>query len=244
MNVWLFAALALMGFAGVLVLLQWDSEKHRRWLVYGVMAVMPFLAGAMYTRMYPTGQEDTRSQAMQPAQADPHAGMHAEGAHDMGAVLETLQARLQDKPDDAETWFILGQTHLAMGRVDEADKALAEAVRLKPKDARLIAHHAEILAIREGAIDGRALEMVSAALDIDYSEAKALELAGLAAFQRGEWAQTLHFWRRLLKVLPPESAFYQDIAQGIQIVEERAVLASGLGDRARLIPKEKHRNPH
>jgi cytochrome c-type biogenesis protein CcmH len=81
------------------------------------------------------------------------------------------------------------------------------------------------------------------ALDIDPDEEKALELSGLAAFQRAEWAQSLYFWRRLLKKLPRESEFYEGIAQAVKLAEQKAAEESGLGDRARLAAPERRRGP-
>jgi len=73
------------------------------------------------------------------------------------------------------------------------------------------------------------------ALDIDYEEEKALELAGLDAFQQEKWAESLHFWRRLLKKLPKETDQYDAISQAVKLAESKVGVASGLGERAKLL---------
>ena len=82
------------------------------------------------------------------------------------------------------------------------------------------------------------------ALDLDYEDEKALELAGLAAYQQQKWAESLHFWRRLMKKLPKNSEFYEEIERAVKIAEGKVVEASGLGERAKLAPPEKQQTPH
>jgi cytochrome c-type biogenesis protein CcmH len=88
------------------------------------------------------------------------------------------------------------------------------------------------------------MELVAQALELDYEDEKALELAGLAAYQQQKWAESLHFWRRLMKKLPKNSEFYEEIARAVKIAEGKAMEASGLGERARLAPPEKSQTPH
>ena len=89
----------------------------------------------------------------------------------------------------------------------------------------------------------QALTQAHAAYDTD-AMVKALELAGLAADQQKKWAESLHFWRRLMKKLPKNSEFYEEIARAVKIAEGKAMEASGLGERARLAPPEKAQTPH
>ena len=72
-----------------------------------------------------------------------------------------------------------------------------------------------------------------------YSLPLSLELAGLAAYQREEWAQAAYYWRHLLKRLPPDSEFYQDIEKALKDARGRAEHSSGLGERAQLEPPAK-----
>jgi cytochrome c-type biogenesis protein CcmH len=137
-----------------------------------------------------------------------------------------------------------GRAYIALQRLDEAELALAKAARLAPKEARMLSQQAEAIALKAGRLDGRPMELVAQALELDYEDEKALELAGLAAYQQQKWAESLHFWRRLMKKLPKNSEFYEEIARAVKIAEGKAMEASGLGERARLAPPEKSQTPH
>jgi cytochrome c-type biogenesis protein CcmH len=159
-------------------------------------------------------------------------------------MVKALEGKLKAKPDDAEGWYALGRAYIALQRLDEAELALAKAARLAPKEARMLSQQAEAIALKAGRLDGRPMELVAQALELDYEDEKALELAGLAAYQQQKWAESLHFWRRLMKKLPKNSEFYEEIARAVKIAEGKAMEASGLGERARLAPPEKSQTPH
>ena len=171
--------------------------------------------------------------------------LQARGQHDVDSMLAALEAKLKANPDDTETLYVLGRSYLALQRHSEAETALAKAARLAPKEARMLSQYAEVLAMnKQGNLQGEARPLIEQALELDPEDDKALELAGLAAFQREEWAQAVHFWRRLLKRLPTDSEFHQDMSKAIQEAEEKSAQASGLGERAKLQPAAKKLTPH
>lgn len=154
-------------------------------------------------------------------------------SHDAEAMLTALEARLKKQPDDAEGWYVLGRAYQAQQRIAEAEAALAKAVAQSPTTARYLSHHAEAMALADqGDLQKRARAQVEAALELDPQEEKALELAGLAAYQRQEWAQAAFYWRHLLKRLPPGSEFYQDIETALKQARGKAEHAAGLGEAA------------
>jgi cytochrome c-type biogenesis protein CcmH len=171
--------------------------------------------------------------------------LQARGQHDVDSMMAALEAKLKTNPDDTETLYVLGRSYLALRRHAEAETTLAKAARLAPKEARMLSQYAEVLAMNHnGNLQGEAAPLIEQALELDPEDEKALELAGLAAFQREEWAQAVHFWRRLLKRLPSDSEFHQDMSQAIAEAEDKSARASGLDERAKLQPPEKKQTPH
>lgn len=180
-----------------------------------------------------------------PAILDAKPMEEARGKHDVDAMLGALEGKLAKQPEDAEGWYVLGRSYLAMQRIKDGEDALNKAVKLAPKEARYLAQYAEALAMANGGdLQGKARELVDQALEINPQEEKALELAGLSAYQRKEYAQAIHFWRRLLKRLAPDSEYHQDIKKAVDGAEAMAAKSSGLGDRAKLQPPPEKKNPH
>ena len=201
-------------------------------MTLALLGVMPALTAGLY--LYLGAPTILQEQALTQAHA----------AYDTDAMVKALEGKLKAKPDDAEGWYALGRAYIALQRLDEAELALAKAAQLAPKEARMLSQQAEAIALKAGRLDGRPMELVAQALELDYEDEKALELAGLAAYQQQKWAESLHFWRRLMKKLPKNSEFYEEIARAVKIAEGKAMEASGLGERARLAPPEKSQTPH
>lgn len=171
--------------------------------------------------------------------------LQARGQHDVDNMMAALEAKLKANPDDAEVLYVLGRSYLALQRHADAETTLAKAAALAPQEARMLSQYAEVLAMNNhGNLQGEAWPLIEQALELDHEDEKALELAGLAAYQREEWAQAVHFWRRLLKRLPADSEFHQDMNKAIQEAEEKSAQASGLGERAKLQPAAKKQTPH
>jgi cytochrome c-type biogenesis protein CcmI len=61
---------------------------------------------------------------------------------DMQAAIAKLAAKLQQHPEDAEGWALLGRTYKAMQQYAQARDAFRHAVEAAPEDARLAAEYA------------------------------------------------------------------------------------------------------
>ena len=141
------------------------------------------------------------------------------------ANVATLAKRLKDNPSDAQGWTMLARSYNAMERYGEATGAYAKATELQPKDADLWAEYAFASAMASGQrLEGKPLELVNQALKVDPENAKALQLAGSAAFQAKDYKKAVDYWQRVLKQVPPDSEVAQTITERIN---EAKSLAGG-----------------
>ncbi len=204
----------------------------RRWLLIGLLALIPLASVGFY---YQFAARDTlTTQQLQSAHSK----------HDVESMLKGLESKAKQNPDDAEVWFTLGNAYVTLARYPDAEKAHARASQISPKEARFISHHAEALGLLANSLDGEPAKLLAEALEIDPNDDKALELAGLAAYKRNDFAQAVHYWKRLLKRLPKESEFHQEIAGILKDAQMKAEAASGLGEKGRLESPEKAKRPH
>lgn len=159
------------------------------------------------------------------AVAGPDAAAHAVSPEQMEALVERLSARMQQTPDDAEGWMLLGRSLGVLGKYDRAAEAYARASKLSPKDAGLLADYADALGMARGRkLEGEPFAIVKRALEIDPAHVKALALAGTAEFERRNYGAAIGYWERVLKVMPPESEFARAVAGSI---EEARTLGGG-----------------
>jgi cytochrome c-type biogenesis protein CcmH len=132
------------------------------------------------------------------------------------ANVAKLAQRLESNPNDPQGWTMLARSYSSMEKYGEAAKAYAKATELNPKDADLLAEYAFATAMSEGkSLEGKPLEIINRALKIDPNNAKALQLAGSAAFQAKDYKKAIDYWNRVLKQVPPNSEVSATIEERI-----------------------------
>jgi cytochrome c-type biogenesis protein CcmH len=125
---------------------------------------------------------------------------HGTTSEQMDAMVDRLAQRLKTDSGDANGWTMLARSYVAIGRHRDAVSAFEHAVALRPDDAALWADYADALAMdSDRKLEGRPLELVDRALALDPNQAKALALAGTAAFDRGDYRRAAELWDRLAR---------------------------------------------
>ncbi len=160
------------------------------------------------------------------------ANQHGLSAQQFEALVSRLAARLKDNPEDAEGWMMLGRSYAVLGRFGESSEAYAKAAARMPRDAQLLADHADALAMAQGrTLQGEPEKILLRALTIDPDNVKALLLAGTAAFSRNDPRAAIRHWERALGLLPAGSDMVQRLR--VSIAEARS-LAGSPGGKTRV----------
>ena len=150
---------------------------------------------------------------------------HGQTPQQIVAMIEQLAQRLEQNPNDARGWAMLGRSYLFLEQFPQARQAFANAVQLSGDDPQLLADYADALAMaREGqSLEGEPMELIKRALELDPANQKALWLAGTAAYERGEDENALEYWETLRDNVPPGS----EAAQAMEgnIAELRGLLS-------------------
>jgi cytochrome c-type biogenesis protein CcmH len=148
------------------------------------------------------------------AAGDAAAMAGAQGKHDIMKLIQQVEEKTKTDPNDGEAWTILAKTYAAVGHWPEALHAYEKAFKLRPEVPAVMTGYAEALAITNNrVIKGKPLDLVMQALEKDPEDIKGLELAGIAAFQEKGFAKAAYYFKRLHKLLPPESPYAQDILE-------------------------------
>jgi cytochrome c-type biogenesis protein CcmH len=122
------------------------------------------------------------------------------------ANVAKLAKKLESNPNDAEGWVMLARSYSSMEKFGEAAGAYAKATELNPRNADLWAEYAFATAMASGrSLEGKPTELINHALQVDPENAKALQLAGTAAFEAKNYKKAIDYWQRVLKKVPPDS---------------------------------------
>jgi len=132
--------------------------------------------------------------------------------HDFMKLIQKVEEKTRANPDDGEAWAMLAKSYAAVERWPEAIQAYEKAIKLLPQNASVLSGYAEALAITGNRVlAGRPMELVQKALAINPDDMKGLELSGINAYQEKNFAQANYFFKKLYKLMPPESPYAQDI---------------------------------
>ena len=176
--------------------------------------VLYFVLGnprALTTRATPTAMPPV---SVQPGQMTPQ---------NIEANVAALARRLEQDPNDAQGWIMLGRSYTAMNRFADAASAYERATGLKANDAELWADYAEALALANGQrMAGRPVEAANRALQLEPKNEKALTLAGAAAFEAADYEKAIGYWQKLLPLLPPNSEMAKAVSAQLARARELA----------------------
>jgi len=195
------------------------TNRRSRWLGASLAGVMPAVAFGVYFLIGNPGA------IISPAMAQ--AEMTADASQTMDDLLKKVQDRVAENPDDVSEHILLGKTYALLGRWTDAERAYAMAYELAPDNATVLANYAEAIAkASQRQLKGRPADLLNKALEINPDETKALELAGVRAYQNQEFALAAYYWKRLTKLLPADDPYAQDIASYMKDARRQAMAAS------------------
>jgi cytochrome c-type biogenesis protein CcmH len=184
-----------------------------QWTAVALTLLLPLCAAGLYWQF---GTPEGLTQA-----AANHSGAGKVSQQDVEAMVSKLAARLEQTPDDAKGWAMLGRSYLYMRRPDQAVAANERAVSLEKNDADLLADYADALALaQDKRIEGKPLQLLERALKIDPTQWKALAMAGSEAFNRKDYKTAVAYWERLEQRTEPGSDFAREVASNIQEARE------------------------
>jgi len=176
-------------------------------LALGIALVLPVGAGALYL-----------------AVGTPQALNGVPKAFDIHQALTDLRAKLKQQPDDVRGWAVLAQATMALKQPAEARDAWDHVLELAPDTVAAMQGWAEadMAARPDHLLEGRALDLVHRALELQPDSQQALWLTGIGQYQHAQYAEAAATWRRLEPLLQPGSAVAQSVAAQIADAEARA----------------------
>ena len=124
----------------------------------------------------------------------------------MDKMLADLAARAEANPGDTRAWTMLARSYRLLGRLADSARAFERIGADVEKSPALLVEYADVLgALADGNLEGRPLQMVKRALEIDPKHVPALSLYATAALRRQDTALAVSTWERALALAPPDS---------------------------------------
>lgn len=189
---------------------------------YGVAVLVPVGAVIFYLSVgNPKGIDATNAPATRAAVSTEQPGTMS--PQQTAANIEKLAERLKTNPNDVQGWQMLARSYMMQERFSDAATAYEHLTTINAQDADAWADYAEAFALANSQnLAGKPTEAINRALQIDPNHHKALDLAGSAAYQAGDYKKAMEYWEKLLKLLPAGSEQLRTITAQISKAKEMA----------------------
>lgn len=140
-----------------------------------------------------------------------------------------LERQLQRNPRDARARVLLARMDVEAGAHAAAAAGFERAIADSPKvarDAGVWVELAEAKALQQGGrLAGEPAKLVDHALALQATHPQALDLAGSAAYEAGDYKAAAGHWKQLLAALEPADARREPLTAAIQRAEQRSRFA-------------------
>jgi cytochrome c-type biogenesis protein CcmH len=212
-----------------LLALEAASEKpqseRRTSQLFALFALVPILAVPLYVQL---GQPEYADQNFATRMdANPEAG-----EKEVATLIERVEQRLKEKPDDTAGWAVIAPVYFRMARIDDSLNAYAKAIQFHKgtpaQKSRLMADRAEIMvASADGKVNAEAAAGLNEALGLDKDNQKALFYLAIHLEQSGKMDEARANWQALI------ARFKGANPPWLQVAEQRL---AGLGGTPEIGP--------
>lgn len=188
--VFLASVTAMIAIAAAFVLLPlWQGARRT---AIAVAVLLPLSALLLYARI-------GTPLALVPA--------HRVAEPTLEQEIDALAMDMRTHPDNLDGWMLLGRSRKEQQRYAEAMEAYSQALKLAPDEPELLVEVAETTTLNEPShqIGDNALKLLQQAKSLEPRNRRALWLLGIAAYQRGKFADAAATWEPLLALAPEET---------------------------------------
>lgn len=137
-------------------------------------------------------------------------------------IIDKLKAKLDESPQSAKGWYLLGKLYLNQQDVKNATIALAKAHQLQPDDEQYAVYYASRLwENNQRVFDGHIRAIFKKILSNNPNQPDALAMLAMDAYTSQQYHRAIGYWRKLLSLAPDNSEEARAIRQAIARAEEK-----------------------
>jgi len=195
----------------------------------GIVAVVTLAGTGLYLKI---GRPDVPGTSALKGAAGPASMATTGGDHpngEVGAMIAQLEAQMQQRPDNAEGWRMLGWSYMQTGRNAEAATAYGKAAALDPNNAEYLSAQGEATVLAsDGSVTPAAEAAFKRAVAADPGDPRARYYLAVGKDQRGDQEGAMNDWVALLKSAPPDAPWAAEVRSFVEkVAADRKIDLSG-----------------
>lgn len=121
-------------------------------------------------------------------------------------LVGKLKAKLNEHPESAKGWYLLGRLYDAQGQWQQAAAAYGKAHQLVPEDTPYAVYYAQGLwRLNQQQFTAEIRQIFNDILSREPEQPDALAMLAVDAFSRQDYEAAIGYWQHLLKLAPVQS---------------------------------------
>ena len=194
-----------------------QAKRMRGWAALALVMILPLSAAGLYGwQQAPLIAALARIAGGEP---DARTSLPPEALK----MVERLENRLREQPNDAAGWAQLGRSYSVMERLSEAQAAYAKAHALAPDNAEVLSDYAWLVySDNPHYTEGPAKALYERLLKLDPAHPDALWFLGFSAYNASNFKQAVQYWQRLAALLPPDNPTLPEVQKAIARAQGQA----------------------
>jgi cytochrome c-type biogenesis protein CcmH len=137
-------------------------------------------------------------------------------------IIDKLKEKLDESPQSAKGWYLLGKLYLNQQDVKNATIALAKAHHLQPDDEQYAVYYAyRLWENNQRVFDTQIRSIFKKLLSKNPKQPDALAMLAMDAYTSQNYQEAIGHWRKLLSLAPDNSDEARSIRQAIARAEEK-----------------------
>ncbi|MGO7166936.1 c-type cytochrome biogenesis protein CcmI [Rhizobium leguminosarum] len=179
--------------------------RHHRFTEAFVLLVLPVLGLCLYLT---TGRPDLPSQPLEARLENP--------GNDVAVLITKAERHLAEKPDDGKGWDVLAPIYFRTMRVNDAQVAYRNAIRLLgPSPVRLDGLAETLMAVSDGVVTEEARQVLEQSLTLEPDNPRARFYIALSMEQAGRPNEARQAFEALAKQSPSDAPWLPLVNQHI-----------------------------
>ena len=213
---------------------QSDSEEGAtggQWILWPLAVSVPVLAGMFYLLLGTPAAIDPANRVASQNAASQNSASAQQPVPDMREIIVRIKEQLEETPEDARGWFMLGRAHLSLGEYQQAVTVLRRSVSLDDSEIDVRIRLADAIALsQQGSLLGEPTDLLESALQEQPDHPQGLWLYGMAQNERGDSQSAVATWNRLLPLLQDDPQSTAEVQQLIASASRAEATNSIAGD--------------
>ena len=205
------------------------SKSSAKKLTIAFLIIIPVFSAITYLSIMPENFEQVVFQEPSSrSSAQPHASGSQKQVPDIASMVTSLEKKLQDNPDNAQGWNMLGRSYVVMKRYPDAAAAYEKALALVKQNKaepmpELEINYAEVL-MQTGKKEAyqKARTLLDEMLAANPDNGDALWFMGFLDYEAGNKALAVEHWTHLLSLLPANGEQAQVVMNYLKQIDPQA----------------------